>query len=477
MNNVPDSLDLRALHDQVHALILSRRRDVGFWEGPFETAWVGYVFSRHAPENQSPSVLNSIKGELLGDRRIQSIAKPYDLAACFMAAAFLQRAGSADGSREYIQMANAFVDTLVGQTDWDDRFHFYSTPDYVYAAAIVARQDSAALSSIARAALDRSLDQFAGSGWHANPYVFALVGTALLWLRDLSEAACLDIARFADQLMDSADESGLATLWFLEENWETLRSRIDSAEEFVAMMDSKFIEYRTRMIRTFPSFSLEPSFDLSLPESQRLEHVAEERIVSTIDLLMLDEVAEKHSISSLVLTRAELLRRDAIVTVFDNYRSRVDAALNALGLGPALAAIYDNLSSENPASWGLAVLGCRNVLYALAEKLLQVPDQIYPHLPDKTGKQLMSLAKDKQKNRFLAYLHQLGHWNGNELVKAHLEYLDSLLRNLMNELSDKGKRSSLPTYADASACVLNTYLFLGELERLTSFVIITEIKK
>jgi hypothetical protein len=35
----------------------------------------------------------------------------------------------------------------------------------------------------------------------------------------------------------------------------------------------------------------------------------------------------------------------------------------------------------------------------------------------------------------------------------------------------------LPTYADASACVLNTYLFLGELERLTSFVILTEIKK
>ena len=432
------------------------------------------MFSRHAPENQSPHVLNFIKGELLGDKRIQSIAKPYDLAACYMAAAFLKRAGSTDGSVEYIQMANAFADTLAGVPNWDDRFHFYSTPEYVYAAALIAHQGSVPVSSAVFAALERALDQFVSSGWHANPYVFALVGTASLWLRDLSEAECLNMAKFADLLMDSADESGLATLWFMEENWETLRHKISRDEEFVATLDSKFVEYRTRMIRAYPSFSLEPLFDFSLTESQRLEHVAEERIVSTIELLMLDEVAEKHSISSVVVTRAEWDRREAITTLLDGYRARVDAALRAIGLEANLSAVYDNLSSDNPANWSLAAFGCRQVLYELADRLLQVPDKEYPHLKDKDHKPI-SLAKDREKNRLQAYLHQLGFWRDKELVKAHFDYLDSLMRKLIDEASATGKRNA--TYDEAVACVLNTYLFLGELERLTKFEIVTDIKQ
>lgn len=166
-------------------------------------------------------------------------------------------------------------------------------------------------------------------------------------------------------------------------------------------------------------------------------------------------------------------QRDTIVTLFDSYRKRVDEALAKFGLSNNLELIYQNLSSSNPAAWTQAALACRQVIYDLSKKLLQVSDTTYAYIPGQDGKP-MSLAQNKEKNRLAAYMHQMGIRSNNPLAVKQLDYLESLMRELTNEASGSGK-SSTTTHDEACSVVLHTYLFLGELERLTGFQIVTQI--
>lgn len=188
---------------------------------------------------------------------------------------------------------------------------------------------------------------------------------------------------------------------------------------------------------------------------------------------MLDEISEIHTVSTMVVTREEWERRDVIVTLFDSHRHRVDKALAQIGLTNNLQLIYEHLRSDNPAAWSQAALACRQVIYTLSRQLLQVPDKTYPHIKDRNG-QPMSLANDREKNRLQAYMHQIGIRSGNPVLVKQLEYLDNLMRELTSEASGSGK-SSTTTYDEACSVVLHTYLFLGELERLTGFQFVTQL--
>ena len=478
MTAISDLLDLRAIHDQIHNLVLSRRRDTAFWEGLFETAWAGYVLAHHSPENRQDEMVNSIKGEILGERRLKEIVTPYDLASCYMIAAFLYSIDVKDDAADFVGMAESFVEANLSNVEWQERFHFYTTSEYVYAACLCLVQMPSHFSQASAATLEQATQVSYDNRWYNRPQIYALTGSAYLCLRGFQPEDCVALAEFALHYQAATSEDNIALLWFLESYWERIRAVLADEADLVRQADSYLIDLRTQVFRFFPNFVTEP-FDLeqsrSMTAVQQLERVATDRVVSTIELLMLDEIAERHTVSALVVTRQEWERRDTITTLFDRYRIEVDKVIERVGLSNRLDAIYQSLDSENPASWSQAAMSCRQVLYELSDLLLQVPDKTYRHIPDKDG-QPMSLAKDREKNRLEAYMHQVGVRSRNPLVKDQLAYLSNLMRTLLDESSAAGKRRPSPTYEEACSIVLHTYLFLGELERLTDFVVVTEIE-
>ncbi len=478
MMAINDSLNLRAIHDQIHSQVLSRRQDTAFWEGLFETAWAGYILAHHAPENRQDEIVNSIKGEILGEKRLKDISKPYDLASCYMIAAFLDSIGVKDDATDFVGMAENFVETNLSSVEWQERFHFYTTPEYVYAACLCFDQMPGCLSQTSIATLQQATAGFCTNQWYNRSQIYALAGSAYLCLSSFQPQDCVALAQFALHFQAATLEDNIALLWFLETNWEHMREAIADNTDLAQQVDFLLVDLRTRIFRFFPNFVIEP-FDLeqgrTLTTMQQLERVASDRMVSTIELLMLDEVAERHAVSALVVTKEEWARRDTISTLFDQYRVRVDGALENLGLTNTLEAIYHSLDSDNPASWSQAALSCRHVLYELSHTLLQVPDKTYLHLKGRDD-QPMSLAKDKEKNRLEAYMHQIGVRSRNPLVVEQLNYLSDLMRRLFDEAAATGKHRPGPGYEETCSVVLHTYLFLGELERLTKFEVVTGLK-
>jgi len=472
-----DSLNLRAIHDQIHNLVLSRRKGVAFWENAFETAWAGLILSHHSPENRQDDIVNLIKGEVLGERRLAKITKHYDLAACYMMAVFLQSIAIKDAASEFVALAENFVNSNALTIEWRERFHFYSTSEYVYAASLVYDQMPNQLSPLSVSTLQKATNEFYINHWYDRSYIYALAASAHLRLNTFEPQLCSTLADFALNFQPVLAEDNISLLWFLESNWARMRLAIDDTN-FIQRMSQYLIELRTRTFRFFPDFALEP-LDIEKSRQWTTEQQLErgsDRIVNTVELLMLDEVAERHAPSTLVVTRDEWARRDTITTLFDQYRVRVDRALIHVSLTNRLEAIYQSLNSQNPASWSQAALSCRQVLYDLSYNLLQVPDTEYPYLPeDPKTKKPMSLARGKEKNRFAAYMHQTGIRSSTPLLVKQLEYLFNVLFELINETAAVGKKSPEPSYEEASSIVMQTYVFLGELERLTQFKVITEI--
>jgi hypothetical protein len=129
-------LDLTQLHNAIHNYVLSRRESVGFWSGSFETAWAGFVFAGHSSDNVEEATINLIKGELLGEKNPDSLDTPVDVAAYYMSAAFFQKIGLTEVAVEFVRKADIETLNLTASIDLGERFHFFSTPEYLYALAL-----------------------------------------------------------------------------------------------------------------------------------------------------------------------------------------------------------------------------------------------------------------------------------------------------------------------------------------------------
>lgn len=480
VNGLKDSLDLRHIHDSIHTLVMSRRRAIGFWDGLFESCWAGYVLACHSPENRSDEIINSLKGEVLGEGRLDKVNDDYSLASCFIISAFLNKVGSRSEAEYFISLAEEYVQQDIIEFSYNERFQFFSTPEYVYAGALAFQDFASIMSKKTISSLEQATRAVFERNWGDSSYRFALMGSALLKIVGFQSEIAAGLASFADSFIPQIEEDNIPLLWFLDMNWHAMRHvLINDSSSLIESLDTKLPEIRTKVFRVFPNFVLEPAEYQgnagSLSETEKLDYVANTRVVNTIELLMLDEVAEKHTISSIVVTRQELENRYIVPMAIKRHQERVNIGLDKIGLSNELEAVYSNLEGNNSSHWSSAVFACRRILYELADRLLVVPDEVYPYLTDKSGKNPISIKKDKERNRLLAYMHQMGVKNSNPLIAAQLEMLGGMMHELVSQTSGEGKRSNLD-YDTALSIVLNTYFFLGELIRLTDFQIITEIE-
>jgi hypothetical protein len=210
---------------------------------------------------------------------------------------------------------------------------------------------------------------------------------------------------------------------------------------------------------------------LETPEKSQGAHFIEVITIQTSDYdnLLSNIKQEYFGLCSRAI--AQIQFGHTIVSVFEKYRQAVESRLVQLGIANNLEAAVHDVSRENPESWRNAVMGCRNILSDLADKLWQAPDDEYPYL----GKmKLKGAPTDLVKNRLCAWLHQKGIRRSDDKI-VELQMLN--LVNMVNELYSLGSKAKRQIeYQDALCCLINTYTLLGEIALRTDMQPITQIK-
>lgn len=136
-----------------------------------------------------------------------------------------------------------------------------------------------------------------------------------------------------------------------------------------------------------------------------------------------------------------------------------------LGIEDYLKAVYQNLLRDDDASWQAAVLACRNILHKLSEMLWQAPETVYPYMKAKDGSP-MRVTRNKVRNRIRAYLHQKG-LRSDDMIMSMIDPLYSM--------ASSGKSSV--GYEHTQSVMVYTYIFLGEMIRLTDMQPLKKIQK
>lgn len=153
--------------------------------------------------------------------------------------------------------------------------------------------------------------------------------------------------------------------------------------------------------------------------------------------------------------------------VFRSYRLSVDKQL--VSLAPEslkrLDAAYERLSSTNPESWNQAVTSCRRVFQEISNSLYKDPlDKPYI---TKSGKTL-NVSGDNYLNRLYATVDKIAaSRSARHLVGSNIMYAIDFIENLHNALC-RGVHDleDQLTYEEARACILHTYMLLGDISML-----------
>jgi hypothetical protein len=153
--------------------------------------------------------------------------------------------------------------------------------------------------------------------------------------------------------------------------------------------------------------------------------------------------------------------------VFRSYRLSVDKQLVALAPESLkrLDAAYARLSSTNPESWNQAVTSCRRVFTEISNSLYN--GHLDKPYTTKSGK-LLDVSGDNYLNRLYATVDIIAaSSSARHLVGSNVMYAVDFIENLhkaqcrgVHELEDQ------LTYEEARACILHTYMLLGDISLL-----------
>ena len=174
---------------------------------------------------------------------------------------------------------------------------------------------------------------------------------------------------------------------------------------------------------------------------------------------------------ALTATRTQALRRvDEWLEVlvfsghvsgyFDTVQRGTDEWLLAEvpGAAEVLQVVHENLTSDSPEKWSLALAGCRRLLKNTA-------DSLYP--PDDSQEDGSSLDDAHYLNRLRAWATKAEaalSQSDKKVSYAHLEYLGGLLTAL-NKKCSKGDHAQVG-HGEATRTVLHIYLVLGDMAEI-----------
>lgn len=152
-------------------------------------------------------------------------------------------------------------------------------------------------------------------------------------------------------------------------------------------------------------------------------------------------------------------------SIFETYRSKVDLYLNSISSENILKlkAIEENINSDNVEMYSQALTSCRRLFEDVSNDLF---NKCYPSFKGKiykakSGKEI-DIGGDHYLNRLSAVVEFLDEKSTSKtLIESGIAYFIDWMENL-NNLQCKGVHSNI-TREDACKCVIQTYIFLGNI--------------
>ncbi len=173
--------------------------------------------------------------------------------------------------------------------------------------------------------------------------------------------------------------------------------------------------------------------------------------------------ARRSFIYSYVLRRYHELRFSGIADdIFSRIREKVDSVIGERvpDAVQKLAAVYENLQSENPEDWANAVHSCRRILQELANVLYPARADIEKKVNRK--KRTIKLGADNYINRLIAFLEEKADSERfKEIVGSHLRYMGDRLDSIFR--ADQKGSHAIVTKDEADRYVVYTYLVVGDI--------------
>lgn len=168
-------------------------------------------------------------------------------------------------------------------------------------------------------------------------------------------------------------------------------------------------------------------------------------------------------IYSYVLKRHHELKFSGIADdIFSRIRERVDSVIGAKvpDAVQKLAAVYENLQSENPEDWANAVHSCRRILQDLANAVYPARGDVEKEIDGKNT--TIKLGEENYINRLIAYLEEKSDSERFiEIVGSHLTYVGDRLDSVFHA-AQKGSHAVV-TKEEADRYVVYTYLVTGDI--------------
>ncbi len=170
----------------------------------------------------------------------------------------------------------------------------------------------------------------------------------------------------------------------------------------------------------------------------------------------------------LVETEATIVLDQTASTAFERTRQQVDSLLASLApdVLTQFRAAYERANRAEPESLSHALTSCRRIIKAVADTLYPATDEAVVG-PD--GR-IREMTDDKYRNRLWQYASErVSHESARKLLQATIDELGRKL-DLLDDLASKGVHADVSS-AEADQCVLQTYLLIGDLLRLSGSTI------
>lgn len=150
---------------------------------------------------------------------------------------------------------------------------------------------------------------------------------------------------------------------------------------------------------------------------------------------------------------------EAATTIFDSIRQRVDVEILTIAPGAAqkVAAIQDNLASDNPEDWANAVHSCRRLLQEVADAIFPLTE------PQERNGKMIQLGPDNYINRLVCYVEdKSSSGRFTEIVGSTLAYIGERL-DAVFKAAQKGSHAEISSREEAERYVIYTFLTIGDI--------------
>lgn len=229
------------------------------------------------------------------------------------------------------------------------------------------------------------------------------------------------------------------------------------------------LEHEVKALDSAISAARDPDVSLSSANPNQVVHAPTGNILERNSLRTSAQQAQRRLSSrrsyiySYVLRKNYELRFSGIADdIFSRIRERVDSAIGTRipGAAQKLAAVYENLQSENPESWANAVHSCRRILQDLADALYPARADVVKAAGGKA--KTIKLGADNYINRLIAYLEEKSSSERfRELTGSNLAYVGDRLDSVF-QAAQKGSHATV-SKEEADRYVVYTYLLAGDI--------------